>query len=1102
MQLTAYCKGLLHFIREHNPQLTKMWLVMRLTMILLTVAVLQVSARGYSQGITLDMHHAPLAKVLGEIRKQSGCYFIYGQTVMARALRVDVDVKNASLDSVLALIFREQPLGYRVSDKFVMIAPREEMPSQDQAAEAPADVPPGDVQGRVVNEKGEILAGATILVKGSRKGAISGTDGTFVLHGMSVGNTLVVSFTGYGTQEIAVGAGAEDRALYLNVNLKPSLDPIDEVQIIAYGRTTKRLNLGNVTTVGSAEIEKQPVDNLILALQGQVPGLQISAVTNSLPGAGPQVKIRGTNSIAAGTAPLYILDGVPVPETENGIVGFSYSQSALININPADIESIEVLKDADATSIYGSRGANGVILITTKKGKIGKTGVSVNAYTGMGKVPHFIDMMNVHQYNAMRRGALANDKMTPNTTNAADLLTWDSTKVTNWQKFFIGGSAPTQDMEVGVGGGSVTSRFTAGVGYHNEGTTLPGNNTGATRKSARVNFDHNSPDGKFGVSATSAYSITTLNLMPLDLTSSINFAPDYPIYTPTGTPNWNGVRGYPLAYLQQPYASRADNYNGHALLRYTPIKGLNLKLDAGFNNTQINETLKEPSVSLSPTSGQPAELIVGNFYNRTWIAEPQADYTLRFNRHQVTLLAGGTWQQNENNSFTAFGMNFPNDALIGNLSSASTITASTAITNYAYNSFFSRLNYNWDERYLVNASFRRDGSSRFGPGKRFGDFGAVAAGWIFTKEDFMKSVRFLSFGKLRASYGTNGNDQINDYGYLTTYGNGGLYQTTSLTTSTLANPNYRWEQDRKLEIGLELGALKDRILLKSSFFRNRTGNQLLYYGLSPQTGFTGYQANFPALIQNQGFEFELNTKNIVTKHFSWTTSANFSWTHNKLLKFPSLAQSSYSSQYFIGKSLLVRQAYQFKGLDSTGKPVYADNNKDGVISSLDRVVVGDQDPMFGGITNKFDYKGISLSFLWEYDRFRNFNNAIPASRNGAQGTNATLLALKAWQKPGDEQHTTLPLYTTSSATYNAQYYSQSTVLWGSSNIFRLRNLSLSYSLPDELLKKAKIQQVRVYMLGQNLWVFDPLKKYRLDPETGNGGMPPLRIWTFGINCTF
>ena len=1070
-------------------------------MLFLTVAVLQVSARTYSQGITLDMHHAPLEKVLTEIKKQSGYFFIYGKTEISRADNVDVAVKNASLETVLALIFKGQPLSYHISDKFIMIAPREQL-TEGGATDEIALLPPGEVRGKVATEKGEMLPGATIIIKGTRRGTLSGTDGTFSLHGVKPGDVLVVSFTGYAKQEVVLDENTFQRSVYQMISMKPSTDPLDELQIIAYGSTTKRLNLGNVTTVKAVDIEKQPVDNLIFALEGRVPGLQIAAVTNSLPGAAPQVKIRGTNSIGAGTAPLYILDGVPVPETENGVVGFSYAQSALMNINPADIESIEVLKDADATSIYGSRGAGGVILITTKKGKIGRTTVGVNAYAGWGKVPHFIDLMNVHQYNAMRREALVNDKITPNTTNAADLLTWDSTKVTDWQHFFIGKSSPTQDMEINLGGGNTTTRFNANVGYHNEGTTMPGNKMGATRKSARFNFDHNSTDGKFGVTATSAYSSTNLNLLPTDLTSNITFAPDYPLYTSTGAPNWNGVRGYPLAYLMQPYSSQADNYVGHALIRYTPIKGLNLKLDAGFNNTKIDESEHEPAASISPTSGQPATLILGNFYNKTWIAEPQMDYTVNVDRHHITALVGGTWQQNESNGFTAYATNFPNDALIGNLSSASTISSGTTLTDYAYNSFFGRINYNWDERYLVNASFRRDGSSRFGPGKRFGNFGAVAAGWIFTKENFMRNMGWLSFGKLRASYGTAGNDQISDYGYITTYGSGNLYQgATVLTPNVLANPNFRWEQDRKLEIGLELGALKDRILLKSSFYRNRTDNMLMYYALSPQTGFSGYQANFPALLQNQGWEFELNTKNIVTKHFSWTSSFNFSWNHNKLLKYPGLATSSYASQYFIGKSILVRQGYQFKGLDSIGRPIYADNDKDGTITSKDRVIVGNTDPMFGGLTNEFNYMGFSLSFLWEYQRFRNFNNAI-ASRIGAQGTNGTLLELNAWHKAGDEAHTYIPKYTTSSATYNSTFYSQSTVLWGTSNIFRLRNLSLSYSLPDELLKKAKIQRIQVYMLGQNLFVFDPLKKYRLDPETGNNGMPPLRIWTFGINCSF
>lgn len=1103
MQLTAYCKGLLHAIRAHTPQLTKMWLVMRITVILLTVAALQVSARGYSQKtITLSLHQTTLEKALTEIKKQSGYYIIYGKSEVARAGLVNIRVEQAPLELVLTQLLAGQPLDYRISGTFIIIAPREELDAKESGSDAGLALQ-GDIHGRVVNEKGEQLAGASIFLRGSRKGIVSDPDGTFTFHNVHPGDALVVSFTGYESMVLNLDEGSFARNNYFHVSLKPSADPIDEVQIIAYGSTTKRLNLGNVSTVRSSDIEKQPVANLILTLQGRVPGLQISAVTNSLPGSGPVVRIRGTNSIAAGNSPLYILDGVPFPETQNAITGISYSESALLSINPADIESIEVLKDADATSIYGSRGANGVILITTKKGKVGRTSVSANAYTGFSKVAHFIDLMDVHQYNAMRREAFANDKLTPNTSNAADLLTYDSTKITDWQKFFIGGSAPATDANLSVGGGNLQTKFNANVGYHKDGTTFPGNSTGADRKSVRLSMDHNSADGKFGLSATSSYSISTLNLIATDLTGNITLAPDYPLYTAAGTPNWSGVRGYPLAYLQQPFTSKTDNYNGHVLFRYTPARGLNFKLDAGFNNSQINQSQQAPASAQDPASSPLARLTVSSVSTKTWIAEPQVDYTLNLDRHRITLLAGSTWQQNDNKNVGATGTNFPNDALIGNLGSASTITAYSGTTLYNYTAFFSRLNYSWDDRYLLNLSFRRDGSSRFGPGKRFGNFGAAAAGWIFTKEAFMqKALRFVSFGKLRASYGTNGNDQIADYGYISSYGNGGLYQTSSLIPSTLANPDYRWEQDRKLEIGLELGVLKNRVLLNSSVFRNRTNNQLIGFVVSPQTGFGSYQANFPALLQNQGIEIELNTKNIVTKNFSWTTSINFTRIRNKLLSFPNITQTSYSSQYIVGKSLNLIQAYQFNGLDTSGKPIFADRDKDGTITTNDRVLAGDNDPLFGGMSNEFAYKGLGFSFFWEYTHINAFNNAIPASRIGAQGTNSTTLPLNRWQKRGDEAFTSTPLFTTIASTYNARYYSQSTAAYTKSNIFRLRNASLYYNLPGEMLKKAKVQRAQLYVLGQNLWVSDPQKKYRLDPETGSGGMPPLRTWTFGINCTF
>jgi hypothetical protein len=493
-------------------------------------------------------------------------------------------------------------------------------------------------------------------------------------------------------------------------------------------------------------------------------------------------------------------------------------------------------------------------------------------------------------------------------------------------------------------------------------------------------------------------------------------------------------------------------------------------------------------------------------YN-TWLFEPQAEYNRQWKSHHFKLLIGSTFQKNNSGSTNATGSNFANDALIGDLSAAATQTISTTSTQYAYASAFGRITYDYKQKFLANISFRRDGSSRFGPGRRFGNFGAAGLGWIFSKERFVEeSMPFLSFGKLRTSYGITGNDQIGDYGYLSTYSAsssfGGGYNGPGLTPNGLANPNYGWERNRKFEAGLELGFLKDRILFTGSYFRNRSGNQLVYYNVSIQSGFSGYQANFPATVQNEGMEITLTTQNIHTADFTWKTTLNLTKSANRLIAFPGIGNSSYYQTYFVGKSLGVRQAYNMTGLSAKGIPFFTDLNQDGTINSLDRKIVGNNDPFFGGLTNELSYKNVSFSFFINYNRNSNFNNVITASRVGALGTNATPYILNRWQKPGDEKMTDIPRFTTRSTTYNARFLSQSDVFWRTDNIFRLSNISLTWNLPNGLLQKVKMVHAQLYLHAQNVWVGDKLRKYRLDPQTGNAAMPPLRTITAGLNCTF
>lgn len=1088
--------------------MSKMLMVMKLTFLFLLVAVVGVHATGHSQTVTITGRHLSLKQLFRAIEEQTGYVVFSNREDLENTGSVSFDVHDMPLIPLLEEAFKDRPLQYLIEGKTIVVS------RKTTVAAVTITNSNSTLNGQITGEGGQPVARATIAIKALNKVILADDQGRFTISGAP--DTLVIDISAVGYRPVSIRISGRSvnylqqnsRHPYISMvssdganfifQLEKSISPLDEVQVIAYGQSSRRTGLGDVTTVKADEIAKNPVNNILLALQGRVPGLQINTSQGNMPGSAPDVKIRGINSIGAGTKPLYILNGIPVEPEEAPLTGTFGNISTLLNINPADVESIDVLKDAEATAIYGSRGANGVILITTKKGKAGKTTFNANAYTGVGTVAKRIPYMNVHQYNAMRREAMTNDGKAINASSAPDLFSWDTVHTHNWQDELIGGTAITHDVNAGVSGGNDNTTFVANANYHQDGTVFPGN-TGATRKTVRIGFDHHPVYGKIAISGSAAYGNVNISEMAGSLMGFLSLAPSYPINKPDGSPNFDGPQGYPLAYMKQPYSDNADNFNGNVSIQYTPIPRLHLKLTSGENFTTTDQLLQIPS-SAQANNAQ-AMMQVRNGKATTWIAEPQADYSFFTGRHNFTILAGGTWQQSLTKTVGANGYGFSNDALLGNIAAAQTINTYNTQTTYSYNSFFSRLTYNWDQQYLANVSFRRDGSSRFGPGKRFGNFGAASAGWVFTKNATISHLLpFLSFGKLRASYGINGNDQISDYGYLAYYSAGLPYQGTTLIPQNLANPDYRWEENRKLEGALDAGLLDDHVVFTAAWFRNRTDNQLIYYVVSTQSGFGGYTANFPALLQNSGWEFQVNSRNIEHGSFSWTTAFNFSISRNKLLNFPNIKQTSYAQQYFVGYPLTVMQAYQFDGLSNTGIPVLDDKTKNGSIGSDDRYIIGSNNPLFGGLTNTFTWRGFDLSFLWEYTHMSGFDNSITASRAGAYGVNSLTQVLNRWQKPGDEAFTRTPKFTTSSATYNARFFSQSDIFWRNYNIFRLRNLSLTYSVPQRMLRRAHMQQLQIFMHAQNLWVGDQ-NKYRFDPESGNGNMPPLRTFTFGINCS-
>ena len=1078
---------------------------MKITMLLLVTAILQVSATTYAQKITLAEKDASINKVFQEISLQSGYDFIVTKTILKNARPVNLNVKGVELASVLNQIFKDQPLEYEIENKLVFVKVKE----RSLFGKVVDAMMAKDALGRVFDQYGNPLPGATIRVLGTDLSTTTSAQGYFALPGVKEDATIRVSYIGYISQDIKVSAD-----LY-HIKLAVNESKLDEMKVIAYGTTTQRTTTSDVTVISAKDIAAQPVNNILDALAGRVAGLQITP-TSGIVGAAPNVLVQGRSSLGlANNVPLFLIDGVPASPTQSisnagGIDG--QKLNLLFGLNPQDVESISVLKDADATAIYGSRGANGVIIITTKRGKVNGIQANLNASTGFEKVAHFADYLDVHQYDAMRREAFKNDGITPSADPTAqgyapDLFQeagYDTTKAHNWQKEFIGKTAVFQDLNFSLSGGSQTTHFYLNAGLHREGTVMPGDNV-SNRKSFAFRADHVSPDKKFNLNVQANYSTTSINSLPVSTESDINFAPSYQLYNADGTPNWNGDAGFPLANTLKKYSVPTQNFGGSANASYEFIPGLKAKINTGFNVSYLSMTLEEPAISKNPANSPVSSLALENDQNNNWIAEPQLEYIHNFGKHHLELLAGATYQKTDSKSLNITGNNFPNDALLGNIGSAdpSTILIQSNDIPYAYNAIFGRATYNYDQKYLVSLTFRRDGSSRFGPDKKFGNFGALGLGWVFTQEKAIAdALPFLSFGKIRVTYGITGNDQIGDSGvYLSkvssaTYDGG--YNGPVLNPVNPPNNDLQWEVDKKLEAGLELGLFKDRIFLTATYFRNRTNKELIQYPLSTQSGFYSYAANSPAVVQNQGLELELTSHNL-QGNLTWNTSFNLTKSNNKLLSYPNFANSYYAYQYAIGQSLNLIKAYKLTGLDKNGKPVFADVNGDGRVDQNDRVIVGNNDPFYGGIKNDFGYKGFNFSFFIQYNRNRGTIAYLPNNAAGRRNYNVTTYSMGRWQNPGDEANTIIPAFTTGYQNYT---YPSSDQLVTTRNIFRLSNASLSYVIPTDIVKNLKMSRLQVYVNGQNLYVWDKYKAYELDPQTGSVGLPPLRTIVFGINATF
>lgn len=1108
----------------------KLVLIVKMIIIIMTTFLLQLSASGRAQRMTYVKHGTTLDQVFQEIKKQTGFKVLYSNQMVNGSLKVNADFKNLDVKVVMDVLLKDQPLSYEIEDKLIMIRERNKG-VLDRIAAVFEGI---DVSGFVVDKDGNPLSGATITVKGGKRSTTTSGTGQFILNNIPKDAVLQISYIGYLTQEINASGS------FIAIKLELSASKLDEVQVMAYGKTNRRLSTGNIATVTAKELEQQPVQNPLLALQGRVAGMVVSP-TNGYASSPVKVEIRGRKNLAGNFAsdPLYIIDGVPqnnldvgpYSDYKRGSTGviqngamITGGQSPMFNLNSRDIESIEVLKDGDATAIYGSRAANGVILITTKKGKPGESSFTTNLEQGFSAITQQFDMLNTQQYLEMRREAFKNDNLVPNEVNAPDLVSFDPNKYTDWQKKIWGNVGKQTVASMALSGGDALTQFRISGNYNRQTEILTSKGSNQ-RAGLALNLGHSTTNRKFRIDLNLMYTYSAINTTSSPGLSTLSpNAPD--VYDAEDNLNfgpWRGAPGstlsFPFSDLEIPYFSNTFSLISSVNLRYQLLKNLAISTNVGYNSIANKNKGFFPIRSQDPITNPQGSNFFGTNDNSNLMVEPQIDYKIKISEGNLTALLGGTFQNNSTSGAATSGLGYDNDDLIESINLAPFSQSTENIGHYKYAGVFARLNYNWKDKYILNLNGRRDGSSRFGAGNQFGNFGSVGAAWILSKEDWIKSVlpTAISFVKLRASYGLTGSDGVGDYKFLTRWSgkpaladNLPKYDDASpLIGLQAVNANYRWQVNKKLETALSMGLLEDKINFEVAYYRDRCGNQLTDYPTPIYTGFPTVVANWPATVENSGWEFSLNAVLINNDKFKWNMNFNGSINSNILLKYPDLMDSPYATSYKIGNSVNTQYLFHYQGVDPlTGVYTFEDRNQDGKVEQNpsaapgtgDQYLAIDLSPKFtGGIGTNFSYKNFSLSVFFDYKKQYftdpDYNIELPI---GSRNNQSTAILGKYWKAPGDQAKYSKA--TTLDDQMN-NFYRYSDAMYTLASYVRLNNLSLSYTLDQKVSKKIGAQSLRAYMNAQNIFVLTTKKG--IDPDVQQfGSLPLAKIFLLGLSVNF
>lgn len=998
-----------------------------------------------------------------------------------------------------------------------------------------------DVTGRVISsEDGSALPGVSVAIKGTTTGAITDAEGRYRITVPNAESILVFSFVGFLTEEITTG-----NRTTIDVRLAGDLKSLSEVVVVGYGTQKKSDLTGSVSSITAKDIRQVPVASLDQALQGRATGVQVTQAS-AAPGGGVSIRIRGGNSIQASNEPLFVIDGIPIfPSNATFAPGNTggQAQNALANLNPGDIESMEVLKDASATAIYGSRGANGVVIITTKRGKSGATNVDVENYYGIQQVARQLPLLNAAEFAEIANESRVNRSQAPIFT--PDQIASFQNNSTDWQSQVFR-TAPIRNHQVTVSGGNDATRFAlAGNYFEQQGVVL---NSGFTRASLRVNLDKNVTK-RLSIGNSLQISRAWNNQQVTDITrggvvnGSLVFSPTLPVRDPqTGQFTFDNSSVPGSQQVGNPVQDALETLNrtvtnrmlGSVYAEYGILTGLRLRTSFGVDYQAGRRDFYAPSTNNRGRNAFGSALV-----EKKDVISPVSTVTLTYDRtfgtNQITLLAGYESQTQTVDFLQSSATNFPTNALeADNLSLGQVVgTPFSGRSLWRLDSWFGRANYTLASKYLFTATFRADGSSRFGAGNKWGYFPSAALGWRLNEEDFIKDLNIFSNLKLTASWGLTGNQEIGLYqslaGLNTVRYPFGEVINIGLAPDRLPNSDLRWERTSQYNFALETGILENRVTLEAAYYYKKTQDLLLNVDLPRTTGFSTFLRNIGS-VENRGLELTLNSANL-TGQFKWNMGGNITFNRNKVLALgpgetfrlaPGTGdghlQITNSSILQVGQPVGVFFGLKTDGIYQTGDQIipgsnsfgstapgdirYVDSNGDGIVNNSDRTIIGNPQPdFFFGFTNNFSYKNLDLAVFFQGTHGNdvwNVNSHELYRNDGA--TNNSREVLNRWRPDTPSDY--WPSAKTRPFVLSDRHIEDASFL-------RLRNVTLGYNLPTNTLGLKWLRSLRVYAQAQNLLTITNYSGF--DPEVNSlgqnpvgigidrGSFPMARTYTFGIN---